>query len=132
MLLAMKLQRAVRTLSHGLACVPGMAKKRAEREQRATEEAIASGMLKLKGSGKRRRQASDGDNRGLVEDGGLFKNGMLRIKGALEKTAKKGSQGHKRAFSSNKIGNLDGNSKKAWHVSRTVPTGKRKSLGRKT
>ncbi|DBB13805.1 TPA: hypothetical protein ACH3X3_000802 [Trebouxia sp. C0006] len=99
----------------------GMAKKQAERQQKAKEEAIASGMLTLKGSGKQKRR-SDAD-KGLAEDGGLFKGGMLRVKGALgkdmEKKRKKGSTSHKRAFSSGKIGNLDGNSQKAWNVAKT-------------
>ncbi|DBB04617.1 hypothetical protein WJX77_008660 [Trebouxia sp. C0004] len=99
----------------------GIAKKQAERQQKAKEEAIASGMLTLKGSGKQKRR-SDTD-KGLAEDGGLFKGGMLRVKGALgkdmEKKRKKGSTSHKRAFSSGKIGNLDGNSQKAWNVAKT-------------
>lgn len=104
-----------------LCCVAGIAKKQAERQQKAKEEAIASGMLTLKGSGKQKRR-SDAD-KGLAEDGGLFKGGMLRVKGALgkdmEKKRKKGSISHKRAFSSGKIGNLDGNSQKAWNVAKT-------------
>ncbi|KAL0033211.1 hypothetical protein WJX79_009936 [Trebouxia sp. C0005] len=99
----------------------GIAKKQAERQQKAKEEAIASGMLTLKGSGKQKRR-SDAD-KGLAEDGGLFKGGMLRVKGALgkdmEKKRKKGSTSHKRAFSSGKIGNLDSNSQKAWNVAKT-------------
>lgn len=99
----------------------GIAKKQAERQQKAREEAIASGMLTLKGSGKSKRR-SDVD-KGLGEDGGSFKGGMLRVKGAMGKLAaqkkKKGSTSHKRAFSSAKIGNLDGNSQKAWNVAKT-------------
>lgn len=77
-------------------------------------------MLTLKGSGKQKRR-SDVD-KGLSEDGGLFKGGMLRVKGAVGSLAnkkKKGSTSHKRAFSSSKIGNLDGNSQKAWNVAKT-------------
>ena len=108
-----------------------MAKKQAERQQRAKEEAIASGMLKSKGSGKQRRESSDID-RGVVEDGGLFKAGMLRVKGTFaDKASKKGSKPQRRAFSSGKIGNLDGNSQKPWNVARTQQKSKRKGSGHK-
>ena len=113
--------QAMQSSMQMLYCVSGIAKKQAERQQKAREEAIASGMLTLKGSGKSKRR-SDVD-KGLAEDGGSFKGGMLRVKGAMGKLAaqkkKKGSTSHKRAFSSAKIGNLDGNSQKAWNVAKT-------------
>ena len=116
-----RLSKAMQSSMQMLYCASGIAKKQAERQQKAREEAIASGMLTLKGSGKSKRR-SDVD-KGLAEDGGSFKGGMLRVKGAMGKLAaqkkKKGSTSHKRAFSSAKIGNLDGNSQKAWNVAKT-------------
>lgn len=93
----------------------GMAKKQAARDQRAHEEGIASGMIKLKGSGKKRADPG-GIDKGLLEDGGLFKGGMLRVKSPMSKGAKfkKAPSSTKRAFSSGKIGNLNSNSQKAW------------------
>ena len=105
----------------------GIAKKQAERQQKANQEAIASGMLALKGSGKHKRQGSV--DKGLVEDGGLFKAGMLRVKntalGKSTSSKRKGSASQRRAFSSGRIGNLDGTSQKAWNVSSTQQKGKR-------
>lgn len=99
-------------------CVAGIAKKQAERQQKAKEEAIASGMLSVKGSGKHKNRSNV--DKGLVEDGGLFKAGMLRIKstalGKSTSSKRKGPLSQRRAFSSGKIGNLDGNSQKAWNV----------------
>jgi len=59
----------------------GMAKKSALREQRALEEAIASGMVSRKAlaSKKRREIKKQGVDRGLNEDMGSFRNGVLRI-----------------------------------------------------
>ena len=93
-----------------------MAKKQAARDQKAHEEAIASGMIKLKGSGKK-RAAPSSIEKGLLEDGGLFKAGMLRVKGPMTKGAKlkKAPTNTKRAFSSGKIGDLNSNSQKAWN-----------------
>ena len=93
-----------------------MAKKQAARDQKAHEEAIASGMIKLKGSGKK-GAAPSSIEKGLLEDGGLFKAGMLRVKGPMTKGAKfkKAPTNTKRAFSSGKIGDLNSNSQKAWN-----------------
>lgn len=63
-----------------------MAKKQAQRGARALEEAIASGMVKAKGLGKKRRAEERGPlDRGLNEDKGAFRAGVLRMK-----TPKKG------------------------------------------
>jgi hypothetical protein len=57
-----------------------MAKKRAKREAVALEEAIASGMIQVKGMGKKKRaEKKAGLDRGLNEDGGAFRNGVLKI-----------------------------------------------------
>lgn len=105
-------------LSKELSVAAGIAKKQAERQQKAKDEAIAAGMLPAKGSGKNKNRSNV--DKGLVEDGGLFKAGMLRVKStALGKSTpsrRKGPQSQRRAFSSGKIGNLDGNSQKAWNV----------------
>lgn len=60
----------------------GMARKSAQREQRALEEAIASGMVSRKAlaSKKRREIKKQGVDRGLNEDMGSFRNGILKIK----------------------------------------------------
>ena len=110
-------------------CGAGMAKKQAARDQRAHEEAIASGMIKLKGSGKK-RAAPTSIEKGLLEDGGLFKAGMLRVKGSASKGAKfkKAPSNTKRAFSSAKIGDLNSNSQKAWNKAQqrnTQPTSRK-------
>ena len=63
----------------------GMAKKRKKREAAALEEAIAAGMVQRKGMGKkvrRKKEAnkrSSGIDRGLMEDGGAFRNGVLSL-----------------------------------------------------
>lgn len=58
----------------------GIAKKRAKREAEVLEEAIAAGMVKRKGLGKKkRREKRGGLDRGLVEDGGAFAGGVLRV-----------------------------------------------------
>lgn len=58
----------------------GMAKKRAKREAVALEEAIASGMVQKKGMGKKKRaEKQKGLDRGLMEDGGAFRNGVLKV-----------------------------------------------------
>lgn len=116
-------------------CVTGIAKKQAERDQKVKEEAIASGMLPVKGSGKHKNRSNV--DKGLVEDGGLFKAGMLRVKStALGKSTsrkRKGILSQRRAFSSGKIGNLDGNSQKAWNVASSQQAKKKGPLrkGRK-
>lgn len=96
----------------------GIAKKQAERQQKAKDEAVAAGMLPAKGSGKTKNRSNV--DKGLVEDGGLFKAGMLRVKstalGKSTSSKRKGPLSQRRAFSSGKIGNLDGNSQKAWNV----------------
>lgn len=62
----------------------GVAKKRAERDARATQEAIAAGMLKRKGLGRKKRDEAKmkgrkpGDS-GLQELSGSFRNGVLKI-----------------------------------------------------
>lgn len=113
-------------------CVTGIAKKQAEREQKVKEEAIASGMLAVKGSGKHKNRSNV--DKGLVEDGGLFKAGMLRVKstalGKSTSSKRKGPLSQRRAFSSGKIGNLDGNSQKAWNVASSQPV-KKKGPSRK-
>jgi hypothetical protein len=64
----------------------GMAKKSAWREQRAIDEAIASGMVSRKAiATKKKRALKDervGKDRGLFEDNGLFnpKSGVMRIR----------------------------------------------------
>lgn len=58
-----------------------MAKKAAQREARALEQAIDAGMVKRKGLGKKKREEKRKSlDRGLMEDGGAFRNGMLRVK----------------------------------------------------
>ena len=60
----------------------GMAKKKAQRDARALEEGIASGMVRQKGMGKKkRREKQEGMERGLGEDKGAFRGGVLRVKG---------------------------------------------------
>jgi len=68
-----------------------MAKKRKKREALAFEEAVEAGMVKRKGSGKRKRlQKSTGIDRGLMEDGGAFKSGVLKLnRNPLFRKAKK-------------------------------------------
>lgn len=58
----------------------GIARKGAERAARAREEAIAAGMLRIKGTGKKkRRDKSRQRDRGLQEAGSSFRGGVLRI-----------------------------------------------------
>lgn len=59
----------------------GMAKKAAQREARALEEAVATGMVKQKGAGKKkRREKAAGLDRGLNEDRGAFRGGVMRVR----------------------------------------------------
>lgn len=58
----------------------GMAKKAAQREKRALEQAIAAGMVSRKAASKKSEQGKNGIDRGLNEDMGAFKGGVLRIK----------------------------------------------------
>eukprot|EP00884_Botryococcus_braunii_P006757 jgi/Botrbrau1/16082/Bobra.7_2s0053.1 len=64
-----------------------MAKCRADRERKEQEQAVAAGMLQVKGSGKRKRRAVGKGrlDRGLMEDGGAYRNGVLRLKGGPSK-----------------------------------------------
>ncbi|PNH12367.1 hypothetical protein TSOC_000665 [Tetrabaena socialis] len=59
----------------------GIAKMAVKRQARALEEAIETGMVQRKGLGKKKRvvQAKSRD-RGLMEAGKGFKNGVLRVK----------------------------------------------------
>jgi hypothetical protein len=66
----------------------GMAKKAAQREKRALEQAIAAGMVSRKAPSKKREQGKGGIDRGLNEDMGAFKGGVLRInKGSKRRKA---------------------------------------------
>ncbi len=59
----------------------GMAKKAAQREARALEEAIDAGMVKRKGLGRKKREEKRKSlDRGLMEDRGTFKAGIMRVK----------------------------------------------------
>jgi hypothetical protein len=59
----------------------GMAKKQGERDARALQEAIAAGMVKQKGMGKKKRAAkAAGLDRGLMEDKGAFRGGVLHVR----------------------------------------------------
>lgn len=59
----------------------GLAKKQAKRAAVAKEEAIAAGMVKVKGTGKKRRREQQGAlDRGLNEDGGAYRGGVLRVR----------------------------------------------------
>ena len=74
----------------------GMAKKKAQRDAVALEEAIAAGMVKRKGMGKKKRAEKRGNvDRGLMEDGGSFRKGVLRVdkgqKGNTSARKRKGS-----------------------------------------
>ena len=72
--------------NHSAGCdAAGMARKRAERERQALEEAIDAGLLQRKGLGKKRRRAaaaarSRGGAAGLREDNGSFRGGVLRVR----------------------------------------------------
>ena len=78
-------------------------------------------MLPVKNTGKHKSRSNV--DKGLVEGGGLFKAGMLRVKstpmGKSTSSKRKRPLSQRRAFSSGKIGNLDGNSQKAWNVAKT-------------
>lgn len=69
----------------------GMAKKQKKREAAALEAAIDAGMVSRKGLGKARRRADEKKgrrDRGLLEDGGALRNGVLRV-GRAPKAAPK-------------------------------------------
>ena len=68
----------------------GMAKKRKKREAVALEQAIEAGMIKKKGMGKKKRMEKTSFEHGLMEDGGAFKAGVLRLgkKGPFNKGKK--------------------------------------------
>ena len=71
----------------------GMAKKSAQREQRALEESISAGMVSRKAlASKKKREKKSGVDRGLNEDMGSFRNGVLRV-----------SHGNKASFKSRKM-----------------------------
>lgn len=73
--LGMKAQKGPRIpASIGL----GMAKKQAQRQARADAEALAAGMLKPK-SKKKEKAPLD---KGLFEDRGAFRHGVLKVSGA--------------------------------------------------
>ncbi|GFR41046.1 hypothetical protein Agub_g1480 [Astrephomene gubernaculifera] len=64
----------------------GMARVAAKRQARALEEAIETGMVQRKGMGKKKRaDRAKNRDRGLMEAGPGFKNGVLRVK-PLQKT----------------------------------------------
>lgn len=57
-----------------------MAKKQKKREAVAMEEAIAAGMMRVKGTGKKKRaEKRAGLDKGLMEDGGAFRGGVLKV-----------------------------------------------------
>ena len=74
------------------------------REQKAFEEAVAAGMLKVKGSRQKKQREAQGQmDPGLREDGGAFRGGMLRADRLnLKLKAQKGNL-PRRAFSSSSI-----------------------------
>lgn len=58
----------------------GMAKKSAQREKKVLEEALASGMVSRKSlASKKRRDMKKNVDRGLNEDMGSFRHGVLNI-----------------------------------------------------
>ncbi|KXZ56751.1 hypothetical protein GPECTOR_1g677 [Gonium pectorale] len=69
----------------------GMAKMASKRQARALEEAIETGMVQRKGLGKKKRalQAKNRD-RGLMEAGPSFRNGVLRVKPLKKQRAESG------------------------------------------
>lgn len=74
---------------------PGMARKRAQREARATEEAIAAGMLSVRSLAKKRRRESSAArprDQGLQEDGGSFRAGVMRVSRPPPPSAKRGGR----------------------------------------
>uniref|UniRef100_A0A1D1ZVH6 Uncharacterized protein n=1 Tax=Auxenochlorella protothecoides TaxID=3075 RepID=A0A1D1ZVH6_AUXPR len=73
----------------------GMARKRAQREARATEEAIAAGMLSVRSLAKKRRRESSAArprDQGLQEDGGSFRAGVMRVSRPPPPSAKRGGR----------------------------------------
>lgn len=73
----------------------GMARKRAQREARATEEAIAAGMVSVRDLAKKRRRESSAArprDQGLREDGGSFRAGVMRVAKAPSPSVKKGGR----------------------------------------
>ena len=72
----------------------GMAKAAKEREKKAFEEAVAAGMASRKGHGKKRRAAeAKARDRGLMEAGAAFKNGVLRADKLVKRFGGGGSGG---------------------------------------
>jgi hypothetical protein len=66
-----------------------MAKKQAQRDAVAREEAVSAGMVKVKGEGKKRRKERQaGQEWGLGEDGGAFRSGVMRVAGGRRGVAK--------------------------------------------
>lgn len=58
----------------------GMAKKAAQREERSLQEAIDSGMVSRKSlAAKKRRDRKANIDKGLYEDKGSFRNGVLHV-----------------------------------------------------
>lgn len=67
-----------------------MAKKQKKRAAVAMEEAVAAGMVRVKGSGKKKRaEKRAGLDKGLMEDGGAYRGGVLKV-------ARSGGAGGKR------------------------------------
>ena len=61
-----------------------MAKKQAKRDARALEEGIAAGMIMAKGLGKKKRAEKSANlDRGLNEDGGSFRPGVMRVRAGV-------------------------------------------------
>ncbi|KAI3429512.1 hypothetical protein D9Q98_005601 [Chlorella vulgaris] len=75
----------------------GMAKKQAQRDDRALQEGIAAGMIQAKGLGKKkRREKSRQLDKGLNEDGGAFRSGVLRVKAPPPQRKSSGGGGKRR------------------------------------
>lgn len=69
----------------------GMAKKRKKREAVALEQAVEAGMIKKKGMGRKKRMEKRYMfEHGLMEDGGAFKAGVLRLGKVPFNKSKKG------------------------------------------
>ena len=59
----------------------GMAKKAAQRDARALEDAVDAGMVKRKGLGRKKREEKRQSlDRGLMEDRGAFKGGIMKVR----------------------------------------------------
>lgn len=59
----------------------GIKKKGDERESRRLEEMYQAGMLQRKGTGKKKRRDKERErDKGLMELGGSFRGGMLKVK----------------------------------------------------